>query len=146
MTDMERGVLVVGATGKTGRRIAERLRAAIAIAAFSDDGHIGQIYDVTGPRLITFAEAAAEIGAAIGPESREELIGRGSPADLADDLITPSPRSSTATTRTSARACRRRSTASRDFADVRAAAATGEGSSPSVPRRGRPSAGRWGGG
>jgi uncharacterized protein YbjT (DUF2867 family) len=69
----------------------------IAIAAFSDDRHIGQIYEVTGPRLITFAGAAAEIGAAIGrdveyrdvsgPEARDELIRGGLPAEMADDLI-----------------------------------------------------------
>jgi uncharacterized protein YbjT (DUF2867 family) len=68
----------------------------IAIAAFSDDRHIGQVYEVTGPRLITFAQAAAEIGAATGrevgyhdvsgPQAREELIRNGLPAELADDL------------------------------------------------------------
>jgi uncharacterized protein YbjT (DUF2867 family) len=70
----------------------------IAIAAFSDDRHIGQVYEVTGPRLITFAEAAAEIGEAAGrdvgyrdvsgPEGRDELIRYGLPAEMADDLIT----------------------------------------------------------
>jgi uncharacterized protein YbjT (DUF2867 family) len=70
----------------------------IAIAAFSDDRHIGQVYEVTGPRLITFAEAAAEIAAAAGrdveyrdvsgPEGRDELIRYGLPAEMADDLIT----------------------------------------------------------
>jgi uncharacterized protein YbjT (DUF2867 family) len=68
----------------------------IAIAAFSDDRHIGRLYEVTGPRLLTFAEAAAEIGAAIGrdveyrdvagPEARDELIRIGLPAEMADDL------------------------------------------------------------
>lgn len=70
----------------------------IAIAAFSDDRHIGQVYEVTGPRLLTFAEAAAEIGAAIGrdveyrdvsgPEGRDELIRLELPPEMADDLIT----------------------------------------------------------
>jgi uncharacterized protein YbjT (DUF2867 family) len=69
----------------------------IAIAAFSDDRHIGQIYEVTGPRLITFAEAAAEISAATGrvveyrdvsgPVARDELIEGGLPEELADDLL-----------------------------------------------------------
>jgi uncharacterized protein YbjT (DUF2867 family) len=69
----------------------------IAIAAFSDDRHIGQVYEVTGPCLLTFAEAAAEIGDAIGrdveyrdvsvPEAREQLIRGGLPAEMADDLV-----------------------------------------------------------
>jgi uncharacterized protein YbjT (DUF2867 family) len=68
----------------------------VAIAAFSDDRHIGQLYEVTGPRLLTFAEAAAEIGDAIGrdvgyrdvagPEARDELIRIGLPGEMADDL------------------------------------------------------------
>lgn len=35
--------------------------ADIAVAAFTDDRHIGQLYELTGPRLWTFAEAIAEI-------------------------------------------------------------------------------------
>ncbi len=37
-----------------------------AVAAFTDDRHIGQLYELTGPRLLTFADAAAEIAAATG--------------------------------------------------------------------------------
>jgi uncharacterized protein YbjT (DUF2867 family) len=71
--------------------------ADVAFAAFSDDRHIGQVYEVTGPRLITFAEAAAEIAAASGraveyrhvsgEECRDELIRAGFPAETADDLV-----------------------------------------------------------
>jgi uncharacterized protein YbjT (DUF2867 family) len=71
--------------------------ADIAVAAFSDDRHIGQTYEVTGPRLITFAEAAAEISAAAGrevryrdvsgPEARDQLLRAGVPAEFADDLV-----------------------------------------------------------
>src|SRR5262245_17034548 len=35
--------------------------ADVAVAALTEDRHIGQIYEVTGPRLWTFAEAVAEI-------------------------------------------------------------------------------------
>jgi uncharacterized protein YbjT (DUF2867 family) len=42
--------------------------AAIAVAALTEDGHAGELYEVTGPRLLTFAEAVAEIGAATGRE------------------------------------------------------------------------------
>jgi uncharacterized protein YbjT (DUF2867 family) len=33
----------------------------VAVAALTEDRHIGQLYEVTGPRLWTFAEAVAEI-------------------------------------------------------------------------------------
>jgi uncharacterized protein YbjT (DUF2867 family) len=42
--------------------------ADVAVAALTEDGHAGQIYEVTGPRLLTFAEAVAEIAAATGRE------------------------------------------------------------------------------
>lgn len=42
--------------------------ADIAVAALTEDGHDGELYEVTGPRLLTFAEAVAQIGAATGRE------------------------------------------------------------------------------
>jgi uncharacterized protein YbjT (DUF2867 family) len=42
--------------------------ADVAVAALTEDGHTGQVYEVTGPRLLTFAEAVAEIAAATGRE------------------------------------------------------------------------------
>jgi uncharacterized protein YbjT (DUF2867 family) len=44
--------------------------AAVAVAALTEDGHAGALYEVTGPRLLTFAEAAAEIGEATGRDVR----------------------------------------------------------------------------
>lgn len=44
--------------------------ADIVTAALTEDRHVGQVYDVTGPRLLTFAEIAAEIAAASGREVR----------------------------------------------------------------------------
>ncbi|WP_131740898.1 NAD(P)H-binding protein [Actinomadura roseirufa] len=41
--------------------------ADVAVAALTG-GHAGQVYEVTGPRALTFAEAAAEIGGAAGRE------------------------------------------------------------------------------
>lgn len=35
--------------------------ADVAVAALTEDGHAGRIYEVTGPCLLTFAEAVAEI-------------------------------------------------------------------------------------
>ncbi|MEV0705507.1 NmrA family transcriptional regulator [Saccharopolyspora sp. NPDC050389] len=40
--------------------------AEVAIAALTEDGHAGEVYEVTGPRLLTFAEAIGEIAAATG--------------------------------------------------------------------------------
>ena len=44
--------------------------ADIAVEALTDDRHIGELYELTGPRSLTFAEAAAEIGEATGREIR----------------------------------------------------------------------------
>ena len=44
--------------------------ADVAIAALTEDGHAGQIYELTGPRLLTFAEVTEEIAAASGREIR----------------------------------------------------------------------------
>jgi len=40
--------------------------ADVAAAALTEDGHAGRVYEVTGPRLITFAEAVEEIARASG--------------------------------------------------------------------------------
>jgi uncharacterized protein YbjT (DUF2867 family) len=40
--------------------------ADVAVAALTEDGHVGKLYEVTGPRLLTFAEAIAEIAKASG--------------------------------------------------------------------------------
>ena len=40
--------------------------ADVATAVLTQDGHLGQVYELTGPRLLTFADAAAAISAATG--------------------------------------------------------------------------------
>ena len=40
--------------------------ADVVVAALSDDRHIGQLYEVTGPRLMSFADAVSEVVAASG--------------------------------------------------------------------------------
>ena len=40
--------------------------ADVAVAALTEPGHAGQLYELTGPRLLTFAEAVGEIAEAIG--------------------------------------------------------------------------------
>lgn len=42
--------------------------AEVAVAALTEQGHAGQIYEVTGPRLLTFTEVAVEISRASGRE------------------------------------------------------------------------------
>jgi uncharacterized protein YbjT (DUF2867 family) len=44
--------------------------ADAAVAALTDDRHAGKTYELTGPRLMTFAEVAAEIAAASGQPMR----------------------------------------------------------------------------
>ena len=44
--------------------------ADVAVAALADDGHDGQVYELTGPRLLTFAQAVEEIARATGREIR----------------------------------------------------------------------------
>jgi uncharacterized protein YbjT (DUF2867 family) len=71
--------------------------ADVAVAALTEDGQAGELYELTGPRLLTFAEAVAEIGEATGREIRyvpvsvdeyaAALAGAGVPAEYAS-LIT----------------------------------------------------------
>lgn len=44
--------------------------ADVAVAALTEDGHAGEIYEVTGPRALTFTEAAHAISHAAGREIR----------------------------------------------------------------------------
>jgi len=48
--------------------------AEIAASALTDDRHVGQLYEVTGPRLLTFAEAVREIAQAAGRDVRYVTI------------------------------------------------------------------------
>ncbi|MER7706778.1 NmrA family transcriptional regulator [Kitasatospora sp. NPDC097605] len=44
--------------------------ADVAVAALTEDGHDGEVYELSGPRLLSFADAAAELSAATGREIR----------------------------------------------------------------------------
>lgn len=44
--------------------------ADVAVAALIDDRHVGELYELTGPRLLTFAQAVLEISRAVGREIR----------------------------------------------------------------------------
>ncbi len=44
--------------------------ADVAVAALTDDRHIGELYELTSPRLMTFADAVGEIARATGRDIR----------------------------------------------------------------------------
>ncbi len=48
--------------------------ADVAVASLTDERHAGQLYELTGPRLLTFAEAIAEIAKASGRDIQYTAI------------------------------------------------------------------------
>lgn len=70
--------------------------ADVAVAALTEPGHDGRVYELTGPRLMTFHEIAATLAEATGRPVRyvdvtperyvEEAIAAGVPADEAQML------------------------------------------------------------
>ena len=48
--------------------------ADVAVAALTEDGHAGQLYELTGPRLLTFTDAVREIAKASGRDVRYQQI------------------------------------------------------------------------
>ena len=42
--------------------------AEVAVAALTEPGHVGEVYEVTGPRLMTFADIATDLSHATGRE------------------------------------------------------------------------------
>ena len=72
--------------------------AAVAAKALLEPGHEGKTYLLTGPVVLSYAEVAEKISAAIGKpvryvdvptaESRAAMLGAGMPKWLADDLVT----------------------------------------------------------
>jgi len=70
--------------------------ADVAAAVLTQAGHTGQVYELTGPRLLTFADAVAEIAAAAGrpigytavpaADYAEALAAEGVPAEVIELL------------------------------------------------------------
>lgn len=70
--------------------------AEVAAKVLTSDGHHGRVYDLSGPRALTFAEAVATIASAAGREMRYEevtpeqyrasLLAEGLPEEAADEL------------------------------------------------------------
>lgn len=66
--------------------------ADVAVAALTEEGHAGEIYEVTGPRTLTFAELAREISQAAGREvqfvqiPREAFVQAIAESETPDDI------------------------------------------------------------
>lgn len=67
--------------------------ADVAVAALTEDGHAGEVYELTGPRLLTMEEAVGEIARATGrnirfvPVSLEEYESVLSEADVPSEFL-----------------------------------------------------------
>lgn len=67
--------------------------AEVAAAALTDARHAGQVYELTGPRALTFADAVGEIAAATGrdiafiPVTRPEFVAALSEYQVPDEVI-----------------------------------------------------------
>jgi len=67
--------------------------ADVAVAALTEDGHGGRVYELTGPRLLTFAQAIAEIAVAAGrpvrfvPIPLEDFAAAMTEAGEPDDVV-----------------------------------------------------------
>ncbi|MCP3997692.1 MAG: NAD(P)H-binding protein [bacterium] len=59
--------------------------ADVVFAALTDDRHIGQLYELTGPQLLTFTAAAAALTTAIGREVQYVPV---TPEEYASELVT----------------------------------------------------------
>jgi len=93
------GPLLAGELALPADRVAEPFVDAgdiadVAVAALTDSGHTGQLYEVTGPRLLRFDEAVAEIARASGRSiryrrvSNDEFTTGLAAASVPDDLVT----------------------------------------------------------
>jgi uncharacterized protein YbjT (DUF2867 family) len=69
--------------------------ADVAVAALTVDGHAGEVYEVTGPRLLTFADAIGEIAKATRrkisyvPVSPEQYASALSESGVPQEFVTP---------------------------------------------------------
>ena len=61
--------------------------ADVAAAVLTDDRHAGRIYELTGPRALTFPEALAEIASASGRAARFVQVSTQDYADAASSMV-----------------------------------------------------------
>jgi uncharacterized protein YbjT (DUF2867 family) len=64
------GELVLPATSVPEPFVDVEDIADVAALALTEDGHVGQVYELTGPRMLTFEAAVGEIATATGREIR----------------------------------------------------------------------------
>ncbi|MDG4831124.1 NmrA family transcriptional regulator [Solwaraspora sp. WMMD1047] len=86
---VRRGVLALPAVGVPEPFVDAEDIADVVTAALTGPGHAGQVYELTGPRLLTFADATAEIGRAAGREVRFEPVSPTRYAHVLADLGMP---------------------------------------------------------
>ncbi|PCG82046.1 NmrA family transcriptional regulator [Streptomyces sp. WZ.A104] len=95
---LRQGVLALPAGDNSDPYVDANDIADVAVAALTEDGHVGERYELTGPRLWTFAEGVEEIARATGrslryqPITREQfadaIVADGAPRDFAEPLAT----------------------------------------------------------
>jgi uncharacterized protein YbjT (DUF2867 family) len=67
--------------------------ADVAVAALTEPGHAGEVYEVTGPRMLTLAEVAAEISIATGrrvayvPVPHDAFVSEVARSGAAEDVV-----------------------------------------------------------
>ena len=97
LVELVRGGVVALPTGDVAEPFTDAEDIAdVAVAALTEDGHAGRVHDVTGGRLLTFAEAVGEMAKAAGRDIRyvpvtpeqfvSSLTGRGVPEEYATQL------------------------------------------------------------
>lgn len=77
--------------------IDSRDTAEVALRVLTEEGHTGKAYQLTGPRALTFAEAAAQLGAGLGRQVQyvdlsdeqfhQALLGAGLPDAVAEVVV-----------------------------------------------------------
>jgi uncharacterized protein YbjT (DUF2867 family) len=65
--------------------------ADVVVAALTGDGHAGAVYELTGPRSLTFAQAAEELGRAAGRPVRYVPVTGPAYASLLEEFGVPGP-------------------------------------------------------
>ncbi|MEV0588592.1 NmrA family NAD(P)-binding protein [Nonomuraea sp. NPDC050310] len=79
---VEGGVLALPAGERAEPFVDAEDIADVVTAALTEDGHAGQVYELTGPRLLTLDQVAAEISAASGRPVRYLPLGAAEYVDL----------------------------------------------------------------
>jgi uncharacterized protein YbjT (DUF2867 family) len=64
--------------------------ADVAVAALTSDQHVGQLYELTGPRLLTFADAVEEIAKVTNRKIRYQQVTSDQYADMLAEAELPS--------------------------------------------------------